>query len=254
MDTIKDLLTQIGLNEKEALVYLKMLELGDAPAKSIIKATGLKKGNTYDILYNLEDKGLVSKHLSNKVMIFRPAPPAQLLKLAEQQQEHIDNARRILEKKLSKLNQKYEYSVGRPIVSHFEGEDGLLEVFKDVYAKKDGPVYGCGDIDIIEATFPKHAAEKLIPLRKKNNLKAISIFTKSPLSEEYKKHDKEQNRESLLVDKKKYPLPAEIDVYEDKIAMMSFAKGKFTSIIVQNEDFATSLRSIFKLAMKNNDS
>ena len=44
------------------------------------------------------------------------------------------------------------------------------------------------------------------------------------------------------------PLPAEIDVYEDKIALLSFTKGKFVGILIQNQDIATSLKTIFKLA------
>ena len=52
------------------------------------------------------------------------------------------------------------------------------------------------------------------------------------------------------MDKKTYPLPAEIDVYEDKVAMLSFAKGQFVGLLIQNKDIATSLKTIFKLAFQ----
>ena len=64
------------------------------------------------------------------------------------------------------------------------------------------------------------------------------------------KRDKKQLRESVLLDKKTYPLPAEIDVYEDKVAMLSFAKGQFVGLLIQNKDIATSLKTIFKLAFQ----
>ncbi len=87
-------------------------------------------------------------------------------------------------------------------------------------------------------------------MRMKNRVTAYSLIADSPQARGVKKNDKTQLRKSILIDKKKYPLPAEIDVYEEKIAMLSFNKGEFVGIIVENKDLAESLRSIFKLSFK----
>ena len=42
-------------------------------------------------------------------------------------------------------------------------------------------------------------------------------------------------------------MPAEIDIYEDKIAMLSFNKDDFTGLVIENKAFAQTLRSIFKI-------
>ena len=71
-------------------------------------------------------------------------------------------------------------------------------------------------------------------------------FNDNEIGRWLKEHDSEQNRESLLMDKDKYPLPAEIEAYENKVALMSFKQGDFIGLIIENEDFAITLRSILK--------
>jgi hypothetical protein len=77
---------------------------------------------------------------------------------------------------------------------------------------------------------------------------ALSIHGSSVQAENLKKKDAESFRESYLVNKLDYPLPAEIDVYEDKIAMLSFEKGEFVGLLIENQALATSLKSLHKLA------
>jgi hypothetical protein len=49
------------------------------------------------------------------------------------------------------------------------------------------------------------------------------------------------------VDKDKYPLPAEINVYEDKIALLCFRNGNFISVLIEQEEMATTVKSLLKL-------
>jgi len=63
-------------------------------------------------------------------------------------------------------------------------------------------------------------------------------------------NDKNQLRETVLVDPREYPLSAEIDVYENKIALMDFSKGSFVGVLIENKSMAETLGSIFKLAFK----
>ncbi len=77
---------------------------------------------------------------------------------------------------------------------------------------------------------------------------ALTFFGDSPVAKELQKNDATSYRESFLLDKEEYPMPAEIDIYQDRVAMLSFKKGEFLGLVIENEDFAQSLRSIFKLA------
>ncbi len=106
-------------------------------------------------------------------------------------------------------------------------------------------------MDRIEGVFQGFAEKDLIPSRLKTGLAVKCIFNDTPYAKDLHQRDKKENRESLLFDSEKYPLPAEIESYEDKVALLSFKKGEFIGMIIQNEDLAITLRSILKFLFDN---
>lgn len=238
------LLISAGLSKKEAQIYLYLLEKGPSKALEILRKLRMKKGNTYALLKKLIKKGFVVKRGTK----FVPHPPQMILYQLEEKAETINNNLNNFKNLLPKLNSMYKLSLGKPTIQYFEGEQGIKEVFKDIYAPKKDAVYGCVDLEKTDEVFPQYIISKLIPKRIRNRVKAISLVADSPQAREVAKKDKEQLRKTTLIDKKRYPLPAEIDVYEDKIAMLTFAKGEFIGLLIENKDLAQTLRSIFKLA------
>lgn len=245
-DQLEKLFTAIGLTDKEARVYRVLLDGGDLSAAEIINRTHLKRGITYNILYKLEKDDLVVQTSKGKKTHFRPESPQKLYDLLERKKSQVDYLSANFSQILPKLVSQYKLSVGRPTVNYYEGKEGLLEVFMDIYAPKKEPVYGAADIDKIEEFSGGYSEKVLIPSRLKSKLSVKVILNRSLLAEKLHRMDKKQNRESILFDKDKYPLPAEIESYQDKVAFMSFKKGEFIGIIVQNEDFAITLRSILR--------
>jgi sugar-specific transcriptional regulator TrmB len=60
MDLIQSL-KNLGLNEKEAKVYVALLQCPGATAYLIARHSGLKRPTTYVVLEDLIDKGVVTK-------------------------------------------------------------------------------------------------------------------------------------------------------------------------------------------------
>lgn len=245
-DQLEKLFIAIGLTDKESRVYRVLLDGGDLSAAEIINRTHLKRGITYNILYKLEKDGLVVQTSKGKKTHFRPESPQKLFDLLERKKAQVDYLSANFSQILPKLVSQYKLSVGRPTVRYFEGFEGLHKVFQDIYAEKSEPVYGAIDVDKIEEFSKGHSEGILIPSRLKSKLKVKVIFNDTPLAQKLHKLDGKQHRESLLFDKKEYPLPAEIESYQDKVAFMSFKKGEFIGLIIQNEDFAITLGSILR--------
>ena len=246
---LKSLLISSGLSSKEALIYMFLLEKGSVKASTIFKSfPKLKKGNTYALLDKLEKKKLVTK----KGVLFEPLPPQNLLTRLKKKTQNLKNSLKYLEESLPELTSKYKLSVGKPTIKYFEGLDGIKDVFEDIYSPKE-VVYGCVDLEQADKALPAYIVNKLIPKRIKNQVKAISFVADSKQARQIKKDDQNQLRETHLVDQEKYPLPAEIDVYEDKIAMLTFTKGDFLGLLIENEDLATTLKSIFRLALDSRE-
>ncbi len=245
---LKTTLVSTGLSNKEADIYLYLLENGPSKASQIFENySELKKGNTYALLDKLEAKDLVKK----EGMKFVPQPPQVLLNKLKEKSKTLQNKLNYFETLMPQLNSKYKLSVGKPTIKYYEGREGLVEVFKDIYAPKDEPVYGAIDVDQIEGIFDGLSEGKLIPSRIENELEVKVMFNDTKFARELHQKDELELRESLILDKEKYPLPAEIEAYEDKIALMSFEENDFIGLIIENEDIATTLKSVFKFAFSH---
>lgn len=243
---LEQLLSSLGLTEKEAKTYRILLETGTNSIGIIVSKTGLKRGITYACLYALEKLGLVRKFEKDKKTFFEPLPPEKLSEICESKSKEIELTKAKLDHLLPKLSKQYKLSIGKPTIQYFEGKDGLVKVFQDIYAPKQEPVYGAVDVEQIEKVFSGLSLGKLVPSRIENKLEVKCLYNDTPLGRTLEKNAKKELRECILLDPEKYPLPAEIEAYEDKVALMSFKQGEFLGMIIQNEDFAITLRSILK--------
>lgn len=241
-------LQNLGLSNTEITLYELLLRLGQAQAKDIINASNLKRPTVYKALYSLEKKRLVTSKDIHKKIHFTPSPPTELMRQTDEKYARLKHVKDSLHALLPQLNASYIQSVEKPIVREYTGTDGIKEVFEDIYAPKLEPVYGCVDLEKSDEAVPDYIVDKLIPLRIRNNVQAITFLGSSIQAEKVQTNDANALRQSVLLNKLRYPLPAEIDVYEDKVAMLSFEKGEFIGLVIENAAFATSLKSIFKLA------
>ncbi len=104
------------------------------------------------------------------------------------------------------------------------------------------------DVEIAVGTvlsdyFPSYLKKKI---EKKIWLRGIFTYNKSGLR--HKKMGKEELREVYLVPKEKFPFENEINIYDDKVAIISHADK--VGVIIQNQSIADTQKAIFKLAFE----
>lgn len=125
-------LQNLGLDEKEAKVYLALLQLGKSTAYSVAVRSGLKKPTTYVVLENLIDKGLCLKVPRAKKALFSAVNPEELFSVAETRLRTAEQALPEL------LAVKKGEEKGKTSVSYFEGIDGFREVYKKLMKNMEG--------------------------------------------------------------------------------------------------------------------
>ena len=72
-------LRKIGLSEKEARIYLVLLELGNIPIQEIAQKVNLSRPTVYRILDDLQEKGLITKEKKKQVRYVAANSPDELL-------------------------------------------------------------------------------------------------------------------------------------------------------------------------------
>jgi sugar-specific transcriptional regulator TrmB len=127
---IKANLKSIGLREKEAAVYLALLELGEVGSSKIVKKTGLHGQFVYTSLESLEQKGMTRHVMKRGRKKFSAKSPKMLVQL-------IDRQKRMAEEVAEKLNEmilipaRNEFEVFQGKESYIDNEFDLLNQSPD---------------------------------------------------------------------------------------------------------------------------
>lgn len=238
----------IGLNDKEAKVYLSTLEIGQSPASEIAIKAGLKRPTTYVVLDNLIKKGFAAIRKTKTVEMYCVIDPARLGALADNNRQSIVNA-------LPKLKQIYQAQPNRPITRTFEGKVGLEQIYLEAgeYLKTGNEVIYFGsmnhflnefgyllDLWITEMKDKNHRAREII-LR--NEAKKIDYLKKIH-------QNKNPNHQIRYFQKDAKISDNDNMIYGDKLAIFSL-KGEIFVTIIESKNIADSFRSYFNLMWKS---
>ena len=85
---INELLEEIGLSKKEAVLYLTLLRYGQRPITFLSNKAGVNRGLGYVLLHSLLEKGLVTKTTKGRVQYFSALDPKYLVTYLEHKKSH----------------------------------------------------------------------------------------------------------------------------------------------------------------------
>jgi len=245
-DQIKELpitLHALGFSEKEATVYVALLELGHGTVTEIARKAGINRTTGYDILDSLANKGIVNVSGKEPKQEYVAEPPESVIEYlkreAETAQERIHRAEALVPQLRS-----VHATQNRPRVKFYEGEVGLKQVYEDTLTSTES-IRAFANVDDmhkgIHNYFPeyyKRRAEKNIPIR------AIVPYT--PLGRARGTYDEEEQREIAFVPPEKYYFSPEINIYDNKIMIASWREK--LGVILESAEIADAMKKIFELA------
>jgi len=81
---LQKFLKQLGIDEKQAKVYLAALILGSAPAGLIAEKSEIPRTTCYRLLEKLRSKGLISRFTKKSTRCYTVEDPRKVIKLAEE--------------------------------------------------------------------------------------------------------------------------------------------------------------------------
>ncbi len=115
-------LKKLNLTEKEARVYLALLELGPSTPYKIAKRSRLKRPTAYVIAEELVEKGLIVQMTGEKKKQYIARSPESYI---EDVEERVQDAKRVLPELMALQRKQSE----KPNVLYFEGVDGLKQAY-----------------------------------------------------------------------------------------------------------------------------
>lgn len=241
----KKVLLQTRLTSSQAEILDYLYQNKNGKASQIAKKNKKSRTITYKSLQELIELKLIKKiDRPNRATIFIAEHPSKLQSLIKKRENELENDRRALNNFLPELISSYNLNNNQPGIRFYEGISGLKQIYKEILKDKK-------ELYLIRTAYEPVYNNKIAPIveefiesRIKQKIKVTAIIPSDV-------DDQEKDTRWLLkrfnIDKKMYTAPVEIDIFGDKVAILSFGK-ELIGIIVESKQIAQSLKQVFTLA------
>jgi predicted transcriptional regulator len=246
---IEKVLKDLGLNDKEAKVYLTLISLGNAPASAIGKRADIERSHCVYLCKSLVKKGFANFIEKNNTFIFSPKPPQELFNILDQQKEEIESKKDDLSRVVGELQNMTNPHASLPKVQFYEGVDGMINVYKDML-KEGADIYDCNVVDrtLIHPKLIDYWTDTYMPAREKMTNRSFTLYNRETGYKEYTKYDEKVRRVTLFLPQEEFPFKSQILIYGKKLAFLSLAKDDCTGAIIENDAILETQFSLFRLA------
>jgi HTH-type transcriptional regulator, sugar sensing transcriptional regulator len=259
---LKNKLEKSGLTDKEALIYVTILELGGAYPSKIAEITKINRSTVYKILIGLSIKGLVNEIEKSKKLFYQIENPRRLIRYVKDKVNMANDQLENAEKLAPDIEGLYSLFNNKPRVLFFEGQEDVLQIYADhLNVKKPYEMIAWANTiylqDLLKNKFFLHyrkTKEKLgITTR---GIVPDTEFDQEFVNNTYKKIGIAQKYWPKMkhVSDKVFSFTGEITIYDqDKVSIVNLNKNYFTGTIIQDKTIHDMMKLIFELSWKGAD-
>ncbi len=236
---IIDQLNNLGLNGRQARVYLSILQLGPASAIEIAKHSGFKHPTVYDVLDVLKERRLVTESTINGRKVFAPEDPASLLQMEEER-------RMMLESILPDLRDLYLGGTHRTRIHFYEGRAGVMAIRAELLNVRSKEYFYFGSVqEMLKLSSPEEE-EEFVKERMRRGIWSWSIRNRMrEVPFEYMKPGEHNFRHVRYFPRPMSDSVSGLYIYDDKIAIGSALKENY-SIIIESRELFTLMKALWQ--------
>lgn len=240
-------LIKLGFSEKEAQVYLALLEFGMQPASVLAKKTFFPKATIHFLCDNLVKKGYVRRAQKGRTQYFYADPND----LEKAQNEELKRKKEALSNVLPLLKEFKNPFTSMPKVTFFEGMDGCKKAYSTVLDSKSDILEFAAHDDLTK--MGEKFMNDFMNERAKRNLHINVLCPANETHKKYKSLNAKQKRTMRMFStKKKGEIYSSIDIFEDKVLLLNLYQDSF-AILIENKEFAETMKTIHGLAWEDPD-
>lgn len=235
---LEEILINVGLDEKEAKIYLALLDVGNEKVYAIAKKAGIKRPTAYVILEQLYAKNYVIKTYHHKKVFYSAEQPEMLLQVLQEKE-------RLFKESLPLLEARMTSSKVKPKVKIYEGGSGLEQVYNDIHTH--AVVSFFGSIKYLSKEY-RGGSEKLRKIIKDKDIHVRDLVTNDPKDIQFGLSYLSKSYDARVV-------PAGLDlfidgaIYGDKVAIISIKKDLF-AVVIESKEVADTFQTLFELSWK----
>lgn len=235
------LLENTGFTEKEARVYLALLELGKGDVSDIAKASDLKRSIIYVLLEGLMKRGYVSELPNQKINTYQAIDPSIIL-------GQLKSVTKNFSEMLPIFRTLHNKGGKRPKITYYENKESIWKIYESINLVPEA--FFISSYERISKHFPgsldkwvEDYKKKIIPVQGRhlvpNNSFELDVAKKLlSVNQEVR----------YLPDAKEFNM--DFTLYENKLAITSLEDEPFI-VVIESQELVNSIRPIFEIAWKN---
>ncbi len=232
------LLKSLQLNDDQAAVYLATLELGEASILEISRKSGVKRSSIYNFIDELKSRGLIIETTKKKRNVFSASSPRSFIEI---EQTRLKDLQRLL----PELEAVENTSRTKPRVTFYNGVDGIKHVYAESMSERDTTINGFADFEAgIKVLGENFYMDYYLPERVKRGILYRGILRDDEMAKKYQQRNNKDLRDSKIMPGK--GISTEIDIFNNKVALMSFRAKVPFAVLIEDQDIAESLRTVWQ--------
>ncbi len=242
------ILAQIGLNQSEASVYEILLENGPKTAQDLVEPSGLGRGNVYNVLTTLKEKGLVFE-IEGKKTVFEAAPPSALSTLFDRERTRVKQLEQAFSGMLGLLDSAYALSTGKPIMRVFEGLEGFERALHDSLEKKQ-EILTYLDPGAIKGVFAE-INKRYVTKRRTLGIPKRILLPNTPASHAYAASMSGTHTEIRIARGFTDGFKIAMEIYGGNISFLTLEEHRAISVVMEDPNIANMQRALFSFVWEN---
>lgn len=253
-------LEKTGFSDKEALVYLTLLELGGAYPSKIAEYSELNRSTVYKILLNLSVRGLINEIEKKNKLFYQIEKTDRFIKYAEsrvkQAEDSLDTAKSII----PEINEFHGILGEKPKITYYEGIDGIVTIYEDhLITDKPYEMLAWADTSELKGFLPKAFFDTYVKSKEKTGITTRGIIQDTTEGHQFNSVRYGNIKKNVwpnirFASKDKFPMTGEIVVYgKNKVSIVNFSKSNAIGTIIEDEKIHNMMKTIFNMCWESSE-
>lgn len=241
---IHEILMQNGLTEKEARIYIAILEAGEPTIASVAQKSRLKRPTVYDIIDQLKEKEFVFLTKRSGINRVSALPPQILV-------DRFKRSALMAETLLPELTELAYSSPLKPRMRFYEGMNGLKEILLEMSYSAQQTV-GFTDYTDMPPELFTFIRKEVVPNRRKRKNCIRLLVPDNPRNRIVQSEDTIHYGQHRFVQLPSHSRFIEIILFDfSKIGFLSFLPDELFGVIIDSPSIHETLRMIFELVWES---
>ena len=237
-------LQQIGMNEKEARVYLYLIEYGISPASEIAKHLGYPKSTVNFLAESLWKWGYLAKSMRTNTYYYE----ADISLIESTILGETREKETFLEKSLPLLRLMNANTRSKPKIIFLDGVENCKKTYLELLESDGGFLEFWAHADLVRA-FGQTFMDEFIHERVRRGIFCDSIWTVGDVECALRENDDRELRSLELFGTDFGTIRSSIAISGSRVLVLNL-DGIYSGIRIENREFAETMSTIFRICKR----